>query len=228
MATAKSQAQQRRDIHPVDQFGRRWFASIEIATGDITGRLHIAGALIDPLRTPQKFVDMPRDDNGYGDLTRVEVNGDAWIAEVENDERDWYRQLHVVARDVYKRLDPTDIPTLENDAFVRSLTGPKPWPSSSVIRQAMAGDRQYLGLEPLDREHREALGIVTLEDTRHIGAAPATVPMPTAATAETPLPPDTYPEFLRWAFQHGGCKGDMAKAAKLWNEHRDSLKASTA
>ena len=220
----KTQANARRDVHPIDQFGRRWFGSIELATGDLTGSINAAGGWRDPLRTPQKFLAMPKDASGFGDLSKIHLDVAGWIAEVEEDERTWYTQLHVIARDVYKRLDPTDIPQLENDAFVRGLAGPKPWPSTSVLQRARDGDPQFLGLEPLDKEHREALGIITLEDTRHIGSAPAAVGMPKASKASIPDPPDKYAEFVKWAFQHAGVKS-LTAAAKLWQEHKAKVPA---
>ena len=228
----KTQASARRDVHPLDQFGREWFGSIELKTGDLTGVITAAGGWRDPLRTPQKFLAMPKDASGFGILGKIHIDIDGWIAENDEAERQWYEQLHIIARDVYKRLDPTDIPQLENDAFVRGLAGRKPWPSTAVLHRINtfdeegrpSGDLQFLGLEPLDKEHREALGIITLEDTRHIGDAPATVGMPKAELANVPEPPETYAEFVKWAFQHAGCK-DLTTVAKLWQEHKAKVPA---
>src|SRR5437660_2838156 len=135
MARIASQAEQRRAITPRDQFGRKWGMHIEIATGDPTGGVYPAGWQ-DPLRTPMHRIKMVTNEDGQRELGRCTVDFPTWLAEIEQGEHDWYQQLHVNARDVYKRLDPSDIAELEHDKFLIDLTGPKPWPSSDNLKKA--------------------------------------------------------------------------------------------
>lgn len=230
MAQVKNQSDSRRNVHPVDQFHRMWFGSIETATGDFCSLIRPASpagrpSWVDPLRTPQAYLQMPKDESGYGQLGKIEVQFDRWITQLEADEVEWYKQLHVVALTVYKRVDPVDVPHLENDAFVRDLTGPKPWPSSVVVKAAQGGDRQYLGLEPLDTEHMKALGLVAAADVRtFVENAPQAVAAPAAATSEFPPIPETYQEFVSWDIKYGGAK-NLTEAAAHWKAHRANLAA---
>lgn len=217
MARETTQQSQRRDIRPVDQFGRKYFASIEIATGGVTGQ--ITKTFVDPLNTPQKFLEMPGDENGDSQLNRLVVNFERWKSEIVQDEGQWYQTLLNIAGQKYSRLDPNDVPHLENDPFIRGLAGPKPWPSSLVIDAAAAGDRQYLGFEKLDTEHRKALGLPYIDGPTLAAHAAATVPTATADSASIPPPPDTYQEFLTWAFKYNGAR-NLTDGAAQWNEHK--------
>lgn len=212
----KTQADQRREINPKDQFGRRWGGTIEIATGDPTGAFVPCG-FPDNLCNTKNYLRTYRDEFGNVDLSRVEVNFPLWVRDIEEAERSWYEQLHRNAIHVYKSIEPEKVATLDQDKFLMDLTGPKPFPSSDVLRAAMAGDRQYLGFEPLDRAHREALRMETLEDLKSSASTP------TVVDVASDLPPDTYPEFLKWVFARG--TKSMKEAAALWQEHRKNLQA---
>lgn len=220
MAQTRTQQTQRRDINPKDQFGRKWSMAIELATGDPCGGIFPAG-WTDPLRTPMKYLAVPRNEEGQAEIGRLRVDFDTWTAEHEDEERRWYQQLHANARDVYKRLDPTEVARLEQDKFLLDLTGPKPWPSPAVIRAAKNGDRQYLGLEPLDVAHRVALGRETIEDLK--AGIPAPAPEPVAA--DTTLPPEKYSDFMAWAFKrHPGIT--LKDVGEMWQAHRKHLAAA--
>lgn len=219
MARETTQQSQRRDIRPVDQFGRKFFGSIEVATGGFTGQINAAGGWIDPLRTPQKFLGMPGDENGDSQLGRLVVDFPSWITEIKQDEAQWYQSLLEIAGQKYSRLDPNDVPHLENDPFIRGLTGPKPWPSSVVLDAAMQGDRQYLGFEKLDDAHKTALGIPLASGAELAARAKVAVPLARTESAPIPPPPNTYQEFVTWAFKYDGAKNLTESAAK-WNEHK--------
>lgn len=215
MAQVRTQASMRRDINPRDQFGRKWLMTIELVTGDPTGGITPAG-WTDPLATPGHYIKVPKNADGQAELGRVVVNFDQWIADHEEAERVWYAQLHVNARDVYKRLDPTDVAQLEQDKFLLDLTGPKPKPSVEVLKRARAGDRALLGLEAPTLETRRALGAPTLADLK---MAPAST-----GTADDTRVPDTYPEFVSWVFRTGGVRpGDLKSAAELWKAHKAAM-----
>lgn len=214
VATPKNQADQRRDLVLADQFGRRWFMSIEILTGEPTGAITRAGSWLDPLKTPQQFIKVPPTDIAGGQW-RVEIDFPNWLQQQEAAEEYWGQMMRRAALAIYKKLDPEDLPHLENDVLVREAVGRKPWPSSLVLRAAQGGDRQYLGLEPLDGEHRKGVGLPVLMTQQAAAAAPAVVEMP--AAGHVPEPPDQYQPFVSWAFRYGGAKS-IAEAAKQWKD----------
>jgi hypothetical protein len=214
--TAQTQADYRRSINPKDQFGRKWGMSIEIRTGEPTGAVLPAwGAVGDPLRTPMHLVKMVKDENGQAELGRCTVDFPAWIAEIEHAEKQWYDRLYENA--LAKNLELTDLATLETHKILLGLTGPKPWPSSDVLRQAVAGDRKLLGFEPLTAVERALLKIPTLEDLKA-----GTVK---AAGTLADGPPENYQDFVKWAFSTGQAT-DLATVGKLWSEHRARLQAA--
>lgn len=215
MANSRTQADFRRDINPRDQFGRKWQMAIEISTGDPTGGIFPAG-WTDPLRTPMKFIRVPRNEDNQAEVGKVRVDFDAWITEQEHEEKGWYDRLYEIA--LAKNVDiPADPTTLETHRILLGLTGPRPWPSSEAIRLAKDGDRRLLGFEPLTKADRVLLRQQTLDDMRG-GSTHA---------AKTDLPPDTYQEFVGWAMRNGSVPaGDLKAAAALWQEHRKHLQAA--
>jgi hypothetical protein len=218
MASPKTQAQQRRDLILADQFNRKWLVCVEIGTGDPTGAITRVGGWLDPLQTPQQFLTVPHDDVTMGQW-KVLVDFPAWIEQQEHGEVEWYVELRKQEREAYKRLDPSEVANAENDAYLRERTGPKPWPSSAVLKSAVSGDRQFLGFEPLDNDHRIALGMPIQEAQEIAASAKAKVETPEAGI---PAPPDNYQDFVSWAFRYQGVK-DYGKAAQMWREHRKLL-----
>ena len=92
--------------------------------------------------------------------------------------------------------------------------------SAEVLRRAASGYKPFLGQAPLSAEDRADLQQRTLEDIKASGpvVAPASAPLSPDA------PPDTYPEFLAWAFKFGAVRPvDMKAAAELWQQHRKNL-----
>ena len=214
------QAKMRRNVNPVDQFGRKWLTAYEVANGESTGGWMITwGALGDPLRTPGKYIDFTRDESGQTEPKSCRVDFDRWIADVEQDERNWYYQLNQNAMHHYKRgsLTPEDAAKLDQDQFLMDLTGPKPFPSSDVLRMAKAGNKRLLGLEPLTQKERALLRMPTLEDLQQ-PTFEEHAPAPTDPAAV----PDTYPEFVSWVFKTKQVV-DLKQAAQLWKEHRALL-----
>lgn len=218
MANPKTQADQRRTLILRDQFERAWAVVVEIATGDPCGSKHPYNRWVDPLHTPQSFITVPHGDMLSGQW-RVEIDFRGWIEQQERGEEEWYVELRKQAREAYKRLDPAEVGTLENDAYVRERTGPKPWPSSTVLKLAQSGDKQFLGFEKLDTEHREALGLAREDAQQIAAAAKAKV---TVSAGGIPAPPDTYPDFISWAFRYQGVK-DFGQGAQMWREHKAAL-----
>lgn len=209
----KTQADFRRDINPKDQFGRKWSACIEIATGEPTGGIFPAG-WTDPLRTPIKYLIVPRNEDGQAEIGKIKVDFPRWISEQEHDEKGWYDQLYQIA--LAKNVDiPSDPITLETNKILLGLTGPRPWPSVEAIRLASDGDRRLLGFEPSTKADRIMLRQQTLDD------------MKGGSSKDPVLPPDNYQDFVGWAFKHGGVSnGDLKKVAELWQDHRKNLQAA--
>lgn len=223
----KNQAESRIELDILDQHVRQWHTSLEERTGEPTGGYNKCG-WDDPLKHTPNFLEMVKG-RVMGMGWSLIVLWDKWIIQNTKDEEEWYRSLIQIAGKVYSVIDPAKVPFLENDPVVRSLAGPKPWPSSKVLKAAKAGDRQFLGFEPLDLEHRKALGISTLSDhganVADASSFVSAIPSDTAK-ATIPTPPDTYPEFVSWAMTHvPECKGDLTAVARHWKEHKANMAA---
>lgn len=217
----RTQADQRRDINPLDQFGRKWSMTIEIITGDPTGGIFPAG-WSDPLKTPMKYIKVRRTPEGQSELGRVLVDFPSWVEEIRHEDGLWYQQLYENAIAKYATIDPAKVATLDRDPFLLRLTGPKPWPSIEVITAAMQGDRGFLGLEPLTPKHRAMLNMSTIEDLK----AGATMPE-APVTRDLSTPPESYKEFIRWAYETGAAPpGDLKRVGELWQAHRANLQAA--
>lgn len=214
-----TQWNQRRFLSPSDQFGRKWHMSIEIITGDPTGAI-LPAQWDDPLATPGKYVEIPRE-GGQTVLGRCEVRFDKWIQDIEQDERSWYQQLHENALQKYSHIDPLKVDELDKDKFLLSLTGPKPWPSSDVLRAAQQGHRGFLGLTEMTMDDRAALKKLTLRDLK----AGAGLQSSVAGTEAPPAPPETYKEFIQWAYRFGGAK-TLPEVGAMWQKHREALNAA--
>lgn len=202
-----TQATQRSEFRLPDQHGRRWHGFVEKRTGDICTTPNATGWR-DPLKTNRtKFLSLRSGGDDF--VQRMYVDWDAWIDQVTNDEQEWYRHLRECGRLAYKKMDkvPDVTADLENDPYVREIAGPKPWPSSVVLKAAKNGDKQYLGLAELDDAHREALGLPLSTDQRRAATAPAKVSGTPKAEVPTPKDGETYQEFV-------------ARAAEAWKKSK--------
>ena len=216
-AKARTQADYRRDMNPRDQFGRKWLTTIELMTGEPTGGIVPAG-WSDPLRTPMQYLKVPRNADGQSELGRLVLDFDAWIAEIEHAEMVWYQELHEIALAKYTALDPARVPELDKDKLLLKLVGPKPWPASDVLRTAAAGNQPLLGFTPLTQRERELLKIPTIADLK-------AGPMPAPTPANDAVIPETYKDFIAWAFRTGAAT-NLKEAAALWSEHKANLTAA--
>jgi hypothetical protein len=167
-----------------DQFGRLWTLTVEKATLEPCGVVTPCN-WDDPLRTPQTYIGM-RKVRGQVQTDSVKVDFDRWVTDQTAAEADWRRLLHTHGREQYKTAFAAMVKSgeAEHDELLRDLTGPKPFPPVAALKQAAAGDKRYLGLEPLDAEARLALGI----------------PEPDDLLLDVPTDPfagaTTWPEFL--------------------------------
>lgn len=166
---AKSQADKRRDMNLIDQFGRPWLAAIDRDTFEPVGHIQAAwslgidGAVLDPLCTPQQYLKIKHDNFGNPQLNKILVDFVAWIRDQTGATKEWKTRLWNIGRETQKNaFNPK---TAEHDEYLLHLVGPRPWPTPAVLLLAMKGqDKRLLGLAPMDRETRELLGIVELED----------------------------------------------------------------
>src|SRR5207248_5684846 len=113
---------------------------------------------------------------------------------------------------------PARVPELDKDKLLLKLVGPKPWPASDVLRMAAAGNQALLGFTPLTQRERELLKIPTIADLR-------AGPMPAPKAVPAGVVPETYKEFVAWAFATGA-GATMKEVAALWKEHRANLTAA--
>jgi hypothetical protein len=216
-----NQPGQRRDVNAVDQFGRTWCFPIEVRTGDPCSVMTLvtadgSGALVDPIRTPQKYVTIPRV-AGQPVMGKIFVDLNRWARDHQEDDERWLQQLRENAQATYKKLEPREIPKLVEDPHLLSLTGPRPWPSQEVLKAAAKGYKPFLGLAPLSRSDREKLGELTYEDV-----VEEMEPKAGQRNAVAEGIPSTYPEFLAWAFKSGSA-ANLTDAAKLWQAHKKEL-----
>lgn len=212
------QATYRRDLNPKDQFGRKWLVVVETKTMDICGEAipawnGVKGSARDPLRTPMNYVRLMTTEDGNPDTSRCTVDFDAWREQQQQATHTWYERLHDNAITTYKAIEQGS--DLEHDRILLRLTGPKPWPSTEVLDAAMSGDRQYLGLEPLDKAHRAALLLESLADLKA---------MTTAQPKPEPVgdvPPEKYQDFVRWCYaKEPGIT--LSKIGQLWKDAHEA------
>lgn len=243
MAKAKTQADQRRDIVATDQHGRPWLMAIELATGGTTGQIDAAG-WSDPLRTPQKYLHVPKNTYGTQQWGTIAVDWTAWMRDIAEYAEAWQLRLWEVGREMNKvNFNPKEA---ETDPYLLKLTGPRPWPSVEALKMAEAGHRELLGLDPLTTVGRKVLGIQTVADleaefgteilsqqkvaelrAEFAAAAPGTNRVATAngdTPTATPAPSKHvggYQRFVKEAIGSGQAR-NVKEAAALWRERKAS------
>jgi hypothetical protein len=148
MAEPKTQPDYRRNMVNKDRFGRRWFVVIEIKTGDPCSAILPAG-WDDPLNTPQKYLQVPREDP-----RTVRVLYVRWIEDLRREHRDWKQQLDRVGQNLYgEQYKETEPPTRR----MLELVGARPLPMK-LIERAARGDQGLLGLAKLALKDARLLG----------------------------------------------------------------------
>jgi hypothetical protein len=220
MQMGKSQADKRRDMNLVDQFGRKWLAAIDRETFDPTGHVTPAG-WSDPLSTPSQYVGVPRDEHQNPQMGQAFVDFPRWIADQVQATKDWKVRLWNIGRDLQKNA--FNAKTAETDEYLLHLTGPKPWPASEVLEQAAAGDKRLLGLKDLDKATRLLLGRIELEDLESV-EEPEGEPEP-SESGPPPLNIGSNKEFVASALRRGFT---MKQAQHMYKELRASLNLQEA
>jgi hypothetical protein len=148
MAESRTQPDYRRNMVNTDRFGRKWLVTIELKTGDPTGLITPTN-WTDPLGTPQKYLQVPRDEP-----RTLRIQFTRWIEDLKRDHRDWTQQLHRIGQMLYDtQYDESKPPTRR----MLELIGPKPL-DIRLLERAARGDRALLGFEPLKLKDARALG----------------------------------------------------------------------
>lgn len=171
-----TQADDRIDLDAPDQFGRLWAINLEIKSRDAVDIL--ACGWVDPLRTPRKYVLLPRRGKS-SDLSRVEIGVERWLVDQDEAERDRKMRLY---EEWIRSPQKGHLTDPEQDDIVNARLGPPPFPSVKALcaifgyrRVELSGTVQFLktdaavrtgplGLTPMTADDRRILGIVTMED----------------------------------------------------------------
>jgi hypothetical protein len=211
-----------------DQWDRPWLITIELATGDPTGVIHAAG-WDDPLRTPQKYIGVPKNKWGQTDWGRCRIEIEQWIRDVRRDITEWRRNVLQIAQTQYKgQVGP-------NEAFkhpyVLELAGPEPFPSVELLEMARTGDEGVLGIGPMSDRVKELLGPY-LNPTRTVSDVHASMRDQAAKDAHegsygdesfeivTGTTKADYDRFMEIA-KRSGMKYPQAQLA--WREHKEAV-----
>ena len=234
MPTAKTQRDYRRSMVAVDQYGRRWSFSIELASGDPTGGIR-PGGWKDPLRTTEKYLTVPRE-HGFPVWGRITVDFERWVEDQQAAERDWKVRLWEIGQEKQgSKFDPANA---DRDDYLLHLVGPKPWPSSVALLEAAAGNPALLGLAPMTRHAREMLNIVAFEDI--IGPMKGQTPEPEPEVVRVPAPapkavdpaqpiggggPTSYQVFVKETMKAGLAKS-VKECAVLWQQRKAAMAAA--
>jgi len=233
---AKTQRDYRRSMNAVDQYGRKWGLNIELATGDPCGGITTAG-WSDPLRTPEKYLSVPRE-SGQPLWGRLKVDFERWVDDQQQAEREWKVRLWEIGQQ--KNPANFDAATAEQNEYLVSLAGPKPWPSSAALLEAAAGDPALLGLAPMTRHAREILNIVAFEDIvgpmrgkvvepePEVEKVVPTGPAKKAVEPNAPIGgggPTTYQTFVKECLKAGRAKS-VREAAALWQERKAAMRVA--
>lgn len=246
MPAPKTQRDYRRHMTVVDQFGRKWALTIEIATGDPTGVI-MPAKWRDPLRTPLKYLTVPKE-QGQPVWGRITCDFEQWVNDQQASEREWKVRLWEIGQ--LKNPGGFDAATAEQNEYLLSLAGPKPWPSSLALLEAAAGDPALLGLAPMTKHAREMLNKVAFEDivgefkkkvvgaesegdgtvtehleggeTRRVGV-PRKPVEPTACIGGAG--PTTYQDFVKETMKAGLAK-NVKEAAVLWQQRKAAMAAA--
>lgn len=169
MAKLRTQPERRRGQNFLDQHDRPWWATIEIASGESTGGFvpgpwhTVGGARLLPV--PMKYVaTVP------GELGRIAVNYEQWIADYKEASDDYRRTAIDIGRREHKeQFDPTNPFT----ATVVSIIG-KPPMSVEPILAMRQGNPWMLGFtDEVDERVKRYLPVEMTQDEPDFRPKPA-------------------------------------------------------
>ena len=230
MASPKTQAQQRRNVVARDRFGRVWSFSIEVKTGDPTGLIG-TGGWADPLRTPQRYMRVPKTEFGMPNYGTVDVDDERWITDQAHYTDQWESQFLEIAANKFP--GGFDVTTVWDNPWIKKLAGPKPFPSVECLRAAFdpthPASKALLGMEPLNEEAMRLLGIdvaLARRSEARSGGSGASAE-PSATSSDNGGPPDfselpenlKYQQFVKWARK--GTKRDMKTVGQWWKQYKE-------
>ena len=137
-----SQMHQRRHGRWTDQHGRKWWAQVEIKTGEPCDRLHADGWHA-PLMPPPKYLKVDLENPGT-----VAVRYEAWVHDLKVANKEWVKKANVIGMELYKDQYDPDAPY---SAAVLLKAGPRPHAVEPVLA-AKQGNKWVLGLLGPDGE----------------------------------------------------------------------------
>ncbi len=223
----KSQADKRRDVVAEDQFGRPWIYSMDLENGGPTGLIKPAG-WTDPLRTPTKYLSVPRNKWGHADLGKMVLDVARWEKDQSEALRGWTRSFWEIGKNEYQsRFDPNDPATMK-DPYLLNLVGNKPWPSHiclnamskprHIAHSALLGNsemnpsaRELLGVDPAAYDAAEAAAMMISDDVE------ANLQYQDMSVKDFLDMDPTYGDYIAWAMKFK--KLDMNEAARARREH---------
>jgi hypothetical protein len=219
----KSQADQRKGAKYTDQHGRKWWASIEIRTGDPCSP--IEPSFTAPILPPQQYLRLDQETPG-----KITVAYDDWERDLIVADTDWFKRCHAYGiklyKDAFDTTRPFNVAILEEigarphvpDLVTPLGVEPMPGGAALPVQACKAGNLWALGLkgpngeEPKMPERLRDFFIrpITVSpsfDDEFVEPPPAQVyasPAPAFAVEEeedtmAPIPsflkPDTKPKF---------------------------------
>ncbi len=139
------QALGRKNARLRDQFGRLWGTTIEKSTGDPCGEVAPFGGWADPLNTPNVYIVVPKFKDGEPMPGRVEVDFDAWVADVEINTKHWHEAIELMGKTKFPYATSEERDGWPTNPHLTSEAGPLPSPDIVTLRKAKAGDPELLG-----------------------------------------------------------------------------------
>lgn len=136
---AKPQMSKRKDMNATDQWGRKWLVQIQKETMQPCGA--IEACFTDPLGTPMQYLSVPE-----GNLNTILIDYPRWIRDLETAHREYEDRAADLAHQMYG--DQFERALKRRPRELVRIIGPAPLEVERV-KLAAAGDRGWLGLEPL-------------------------------------------------------------------------------
>ena len=138
MARDKTRQDKRRGQKMPDNHKRMWFATIEKESNHPTGYIKPLFRVPHPsLIPPQKYLEIPKDDQGS-----IHINYDRWVGDLEQRHLEWDQRRLLVGRRIHGTSFNPEAPATRE---LMEEMGPKPMPIAPV-KAMQQGNKWALGL----------------------------------------------------------------------------------
>ena len=148
----RSQFDQRKHVKYTDQHGRKWWAMVELRTGDPCSL--IMPTFVAPMIPPQNYLKLDPEIPG-----KIEIEYDRWERDMIAADKDWVRRCHETGVELYK--DAFDVTAPFNVAILNKIGArprcpktvtplratPLPGAAALPVQAAKAGVFWILGLK---------------------------------------------------------------------------------